>query len=851
MAVTTTYSFENVANIDPTNATSGADATSLSNGGVAVTGNHLTHSDASFFDGTGASTGTALNIDGANSAIAQLNSGNVVVVSEGDNQDSILLEITATNGDVVLPSMSLATGNAPLNYKSLDVSGLSNGNFVVVAELEYPGSDFDVRAYVVNSSGTLVSNVSIATAGADDDSVPSVAALEGGGFAVAWQRTIGADTEVWYAVYNNAGGVVKAPTLLDTTGSVNQNPSITALANGGFAIAYEDSGWGGDREITLGRFEADGTQVGGLTNATNNSSDDFAASITELSNGMIAVGSTTGFFSDVTWTLVDGTTGAKLGSSTTGSAGGFVSDFDTSIAAMELGQMGAFHESGSDLHGQILQATRTSVGNDDADSITGDDLRDVVQAGGGADIIRGGMNADNLQGEAGNDRFEFAADEAATGEIIDGGADTDTVEALGNVDFTGATFTSIEEIEFSNAVASDKQVTIRADQIGAGLSSTLLIDGNASSTIDSLRIEMGTDTAVSLAGFTFQQFNTGGTDNDRIFIVGDGDAETIVGSSLRDDITAGGGDDFIDGGLGADQMSGGLGNDTFVVNEANDVLTEAAGQGTDTVQSSISFALADNFENLVLTGADAINGTGNAVANAITGNGATNVLSGGAGDDTLNGGGGVDQMIGGLDNDTYVVDDSADVVTELAGQGTDTVVSSASFSLSAEVEILTLSGVAAINGTGNDLANTMTGNDAANLLSGGLGNDTINGAGGNDTLSGGLGLDTLTGGLGADIFDFNSIQEAGKGLLRDVVFFSHAEGDKIDLSTIDAAKGKGFKGDQDFHWINDNKLGAKFTGEEGELRFKKGILSGDINGDGKADFEIKIVGTLTADDLNF
>lgn len=168
--------------------------------------------------------------------------------------------------------------------------------------------------------------------------------------------------------------------------------------------------------------------------------------------------------------------------------------------------------------------------------------------------------------------------------------------------------------------------------------------------------------------------------------------------------------------------------------------------------------------------ADVINGfAGN---DNLRGNGGNDLLKGGIGNDTLNGGSGADRLIGGAGNDVYYVDNIGDKVFETTttggsvnAGGADRVISSVSFSLSAYtgvsfVENLTLSGSAAINATGNGLANALVGNSAANILRGGNGNDTLVGGGGADTLYGDAGNDLLRGGAGSDVLNGGTGQDA-------------------------------------------------------------------------------------------
>jgi Ca2+-binding RTX toxin-like protein len=328
--------------------------------------------------------------------------------------------------------------------------------------------------------------------------------------------------------------------------------------------------------------------------------------------------------------------------------------------------------------------------------------------------------------------------------------------------------------------------------------------------------------------------NITGTSGNNI-IQGTANNDNIQGLGGNDQLFGLAGNDTLNGGSGKDSMTGGSGNDTYIIDNTGDKIVENPEEGTDTVRSSISYILGDNLENLVLTGTSNISGTGNALNNSITGNGGYNTLDGKAGDDTLTGYYG---------NDTYIVDSIGDVVIENASQGTDKIYASISYTLTANVEHLTLTGTADINGTGNSLSNSITGNvgnniltgDAGNdTLNGGDGNDTINGGAGNDSLIGGIGDDSLIGGIGNDIYIVDSIgdiviENTQEGTDKIYASISYTLTDYVEHLTLTGTADIDGIGNSRSNSITGNVGNNSLTGGDGNDTLNGGVGNDTLNG---------------------
>ena len=500
-----------------------------------------------------------------------------------------------------------------------------------------------------------------------------------------------------YAIINRSN-MTAALSLDLSTGTGN-------LTGGGFATVLRSierlNFWGGSDHDTVIGTAGDDTLEGGYGNdrlSGGAGNDHLYSRDFEESNDTLDGGNgTDDAYVDRRW--MTAAASLDLSSGTGNLTGGGFTTVLRNIERLSLnggsGNDAVTGAAGDDTLGGGYGNDRLSGGAGN-DSLAGNDGNDSLSGGEGYDFLEGHDGNDSLGGGAGND----ALSDGAGNDALSGGAGDDSL-------YSSDTSGSNDMLDGGDGADS---VIVSRDSMSAALL---------------LNLFTGTGNLTG-GGFTTVLRNI-----EQLSLWAGSGNDTITGTAGGDLLYGFVGNDSLNGGKGGDTLIGGLGSDTYVT-DGGDTITEAASAGTDTVRSSVSYTLGTNLENLVLTGVAALNGTGNALANRLTGNGAANMLNGGTGADTL---------AGGLGDDTYVTD-GGDTITEAASAGTDTVRSSVSYTLGANLENLVLTGAAALTGTGNALANRLTGNGAANML------------------NGGTGADTLTGGAGHDVFVFNTALSA-------------------------------------------------------------------------------------------
>ncbi|PMZ88159.1 MULTISPECIES: peroxidase family protein [unclassified Pseudomonas] len=382
----------------------------------------------------------------------------------------------------------------------------------------------------------------------------------------------------------------------------------------------------------------------------------------------------------------------------------------------------------------------TLVGTAGSDVLFGLGGNDTLIGQGGVDQLFGGIGDDNLSGGDGND---FINGEDGN-DFLNGGAGNDQMlGGVGNdtyrVDSAGDVLT-----ELTGEGADSVQTSLASFTLGANVEHLLYL-GVANFTGN---------------GNALNNVITGGTGND-----------TLNGADGNDTLMGGLGNDVLTGGAGNDAMVGGAGNDTYRVDSVGDLVVETAGEGADSVQTTLnSYTLGANVEHLLFTGTGNFTGNGNALNNVMTGGagndsldgaGGNDTLMGGAGNDVLTGGAGNDAMVGAAGNDTFRVDSAGDLVVEVTGEGADSVQTTLnSYTLGANVEHMLFTGAGNFVGNGNALNNIITAGAGNDSLNGGAGNDTLLGGIGNDVIDGAAGADRMEGGVGNDTFRVDSAADA-------------------------------------------------------------------------------------------
>lgn len=499
----------------------------------------------------------------------------------------------------------------------------------------------------------------------------------------------------------------------------------------------------------------------------------------------------------------------------------------------------------------------TYTGTSGNDYLPGSAGADSIYGLGGHDTLMGYAGADYMDGGTGNDTLldnDGQTPDTSIDTLIGGDGDDWIYAGFGDAVLGGNNWdTLIYRMDYAST-------GVIIDWTNLWLGYTYSVGGRNISGMEHIQWVVGTqyDDEMMLGtptGRTSEMAGGGGSD---ILWGGAGNdilnadffySLAVVNDTVGDYLDGLDGNDYLTGGLG-DIFVGGNGNDKIVLDcgmsgtGVNLDFNTLIASGTDIIGTAEFYQIEHVFGVLGSLYNDTLNAGTETGDMSMRGRAGDDSLQTGYGNDTLDGGTGADAMAGGLGNDSYTIDNAGDTITEYSSGGTDNVSASVTFTLGSEVEHLSLTGSANIDGTGNGVVNTISGNSGNNALSGLAGDDTLNGNNGSDLLTGGAGKDVMAGGSGADQFLFDDGDFAGLlwGTADQIADFSHAAGDLIGLSAVDAVAGGG---DDAFTYLG---TGA-FTGVAGQLRYawvgSFTMVYGDTNGDSVTDLAIMLNGNIS------
>jgi len=757
----------------------------------------------------------------------------------GDTSGSAIRgQVFATNGAPSGPEFLINTTTAN-GQSASTITALPDGRFVVAwTDNSATGGDTSglaIRGQVFAANGAPSgSEFLINSTTWNLQSEPTITALPDGRFVVAWRdaSATGGDTS-FSAIRGQVFGANGAPSgaefLINTTTAFNQSePTITALPDGRFVVAWrDDSATGGDTSGSAIRgqvFGANGAPSGSefLVNTTTTNSQ-AEPTITALPDGRFVVawrdGSATGGDTSF-WSIRGQIFDPRVG--------GIEVVTGTQAQPLQLGSYDLVDVlPGAALIGQNANAIRSEDAFATHGSVIVDGTVRTLSSGPAIDAIRLTGTATGTTEGLGGHRVSIGE----SGVVRSSHGNGVTLAGSGSrVENHGQILAARRGVELqgTDAAVVNSGVILGDTAIEARLGGRVINSGTISGGTFALRMANYFDGDVTVTGSQASILRNTGTilgdvrfgsgadlvDSrmgviDGLVLMGAG-ADTFRGSDARDEVMGEAGTDLLNGGGGDDQLFGGANNDTLIGGAGEDTLygganndTLRGGQGDD-----ILYGDEGNDRLFGATGDDlGYGGLGN------------DSLEGGSGEDTLYGDDGDDRLIGNAGDDRLFGGIGADGLFGRAGDD------------------------ALFGEDGND---SLYGGGGDDVIDGGANNDLIYGGTGDDTITGGLGADQMYGGAGADEFRFFDSAESGVTTsTRDRIFAFDPLEDLINLAPMDA--NAVLAGNQAFVWIG----AAAFGNVAGQLRYTQatGIVEGDVTGNGLADFQIQIVNRpeLTAD----